>query len=77
MHGNVWEWCEDDWHSNYTNAPTDGSVWIESDRKNARKLLRGGSWDDDPVDCRSAIRVISSRDNRDDGVGFRVSCVVG
>ncbi|MFM6267845.1 MAG: formylglycine-generating enzyme family protein, partial [Dolichospermum sp.] len=28
MHGNVWEWCQDDWHENYINAPDDGSAWI-------------------------------------------------
>lgn len=27
MHGNVWEWIEDDWHDNYNGAPTDGSAW--------------------------------------------------
>jgi len=33
LHGNVWEWCEDDWHSNYTGAPTDGSAWIENNNR--------------------------------------------
>jgi formylglycine-generating enzyme required for sulfatase activity len=43
MHGNVWEWCEDDYHPNYQGAPTDGSAWI-SKNKPTTKVLRGGSW---------------------------------
>jgi formylglycine-generating enzyme required for sulfatase activity len=27
MHGNVWEWCLDEWHPNYEGAPVDGSAW--------------------------------------------------
>ena len=29
MHGNIAEFCQDDWHNNFTGAPTDGSAWID------------------------------------------------
>ncbi|MFM6604924.1 MAG: formylglycine-generating enzyme family protein, partial [Dolichospermum sp.] len=51
MHGNVWEWCQDDWHENYINAPDDGSAWISLTN---RKVLRGGSWFSHADYCRSA-----------------------
>ena len=31
MHGNVWEWCLDEWHPNYEGAPVDGSAWEGGD----------------------------------------------
>ncbi len=74
MHGNVWEWCEDDWHENYEGAPNDGRAWrSESGRI---KVLRGGSWLYNPPVCRSAIRFNSTRDIRLNTFGFRVACVV-
>ena len=76
MHGNVLEWCEDDWHGSYEGAPpNDGSAWIESDRTSTERLLRGGSWVYYPRYCRSACRLDVSRGARNYGVGFRVCCV--
>ncbi len=73
MHGNVLEWCQDDWHDNYKDAPIDGSVWVDGDRKkDSSKLLRGGSWDLDLRDCRSAYRYHFSPDYRNDLLGFRL-----
>jgi len=74
LHGNVWEWCEDDWHSDYTGAPTDGSAWIDEPRsKDGRRVRRGGSWVDDPWNCRSAFRLYSYAVGRSIS-GFRVCC---
>ncbi len=73
MHGNVWEWCEDDWHENYQDAPTDGTAWLSGSSN--KKVIRGGSWNYYPGFCRSAYRVNDSRDNRNDNIGFRVVCV--
>ena len=75
VHGNVLEWCEDDWHSNYEGAPNDGSAWVEINRKSTRRVLRGGSWFNNPVGCRSACRDHDSRVIRLNGFGFRLCCV--
>ena len=73
MHGNVWEWCEDDWHENYQDAPNDGRAWVSE--FNNIKVVRGVSWFNNPTYCRSAFRDINARDDRDFTVGFRVVCV--
>jgi formylglycine-generating enzyme required for sulfatase activity len=73
MHGNVWEWCLDNWHDNYEDAPNDGSAWINSKGNNDNMhVLRGGSWFDLPNDCRSAYRYRDDTDGYNDDVGFRV-----
>jgi formylglycine-generating enzyme required for sulfatase activity/uncharacterized caspase-like protein len=76
MHGNVWEWCLDDWHENYDKAPTNGSAWKAKDNDNQIKLLRGGSWYFKPAYCRSASRNYASRAFQNLDVGFRVVVVV-
>ncbi|WP_448570798.1 SAV_2336 N-terminal domain-related protein, partial [Trichothermofontia sp.] len=73
MHGNVWEWCVDHWHNDYRGAPDDGSAWLTND-DNARRLLRGGSWNDFPRLCRSAYRTNGLPATPAYHVGFRVAC---
>ena len=73
MHGNVFEWCQDHWHSNYDGAPTDGSAWQEG-RDLSTRVRRGGSWFDDPRFCRSASRYHDYPAFRNGTHGFRVCC---
>ena len=70
IHGNVWEWCEDDWYNNYRGAPSDGSAWGDI------KTVGGGSWNAYPFLCRVARRIGGNRTNIVSGFGFRVSCAV-
>ncbi|WP_313926639.1 formylglycine-generating enzyme family protein [Anabaena sp. FACHB-1237] len=84
MHGNVWEWCLDDWHNNYEGSPTDGRPWFDDNTtlfdKTKTAVVRGGSWNDIPVICRSASRnpdVRAGRGHFDNYIGFRVVCGVG
>jgi len=73
MHGNVWEWCEDDRNRSYNRAPKDGSAWIDRIRSDESvRVLRGGSWYLNPGNCRSATRNFYAAESRRDSSGFRV-----
>ena len=74
MHGNVWEWCQDYWHDDYRGAPTNGSAWLTDNRKDTRRIKRGGSWENYPRHCRSAFRSSNSSGYRSYTLGFRVVC---
>jgi formylglycine-generating enzyme required for sulfatase activity len=81
MHGNVWEWCLDEWRDSYEGAPTDGRAWGdaaegEKSKESVKaKLLRGGSWNDYPWFCRSAYRNLDHPVNSIISIGFRVVCL--
>ena len=71
MTGNVWEWCLDTWHDDYKDAPTDGSAW-RSNIDSEDRVLRGGSWNFNPWDIRSALRYKWAVDSSKDDAGLRV-----
>ncbi len=72
MHGNVWEWVEDCYADNYNGAPTDGTP-----RKTigdcVSRVLRGGSWSNNPNGLRSANRTGIQPVNRFGNNGFRLA----
>ncbi len=71
VHGNVWEWLEDKWHSDYSGAPSDGSAWVSGDSNS--HLLRGGSWSSDDNYLRCANRGRYDTTYRFNNWGFRLS----
>ncbi|MBS9386143.1 MAG: SUMF1/EgtB/PvdO family nonheme iron enzyme [Dolichospermum sp. BR01] len=74
MHGNIREWCQDNWHRNYEGAPTNGSEWLDIEENINWKMLRGGSWSSIPDYCRSAYRSSNYLGTDLNGLGFRVVC---
>lgn len=74
MHGNVREWCQDFWHDNYQNAPIDGSAWIITE--SLERVLRGGSFIDEPNNCRSAARSYEKASINGSHIGFRLAVSV-
>ena len=70
IHGNVWAWCED-WYGPYS-AEDQVDPCRTTPHSNEYRVLRGGSWDDNPVNCRAAFRAGLSLAGRDYYYGFRV-----
>ncbi len=68
--GNVWEWTEDCWNSNYQGAPTDGSPWVTGDCD--ARVMRGGSSGNTPWYARAGNRALFVTDYAGHSLGFRV-----
>ena len=77
VHGNVWEWCFDHWHDNYAGAPDDCRPWLEKDDLELlrERVMRGGSWNSEAVECSAACRSFSAPHVTDEKLGFRVVCL--
>ncbi len=70
--GNVWEWVADCVHDTYRGAPADGSAWLNN-CLDSRRVLRGGSWPDDPRHVRVSFRFRHDPDYRRGSLGLRLA----
>lgn len=68
--GNVFEWTHDCYHSNYVNAPTDGSVW-EGGNCSVR-VARGGAYRSPASSMRAANREKFPSNKGQYHVGIRI-----
>jgi formylglycine-generating enzyme required for sulfatase activity len=75
MNGNVWQWVDDCFHDDYTGAPSDGSAWLSGSC--GRRIVRGGSWLNEPRVLRSANRIGQPIEFRSDYTGLRVARTLG
>ncbi|NER04506.1 MAG: formylglycine-generating enzyme family protein [Okeania sp. SIO3C4] len=72
MCGNLWEWCEDIYFSNYEEALNYSDSSLKKNRLD--RVIRGGAWNSFPASCRSAKRNSKPQDIKMNTIGFRVVC---
>ena len=72
MHGNVWEWCQDKLNKDCADKEKDNHDEINSFQE--LRIIRGGSWKNDPELCRSNYRNSGISGGKFDDTGFRVVC---
>ena len=72
-HGNAFEWCEDIYDAKLYTGRSGTTVDPQQSTGSEYRVLRGGSWFNVPLFTRSAFRVGYTPDNRDFGIGFRIS----
>ena len=77
MHGNLWEWCLDEWFADYQDAPKDGTARgdLVTRDENKQRVVRGGSWFSSGQICRAASRSSLPASYQHNHYGFRVVCV--
>jgi formylglycine-generating enzyme required for sulfatase activity len=71
LHGNVWEWVEDDWFFNYDNVPNNGQAYEVSER-HLWRVIRGGGYYSTAHQSRAAARVEMWPNSKHNFLGFRL-----
>jgi formylglycine-generating enzyme required for sulfatase activity len=81
LHGQLLEWCGDQWHRDpVAAAPADGAaiegpdLGLAGDKEQRYRLLRGGAWFDTPLVCRAACRYSGGQDSIVTSYGLRPCC---
>jgi formylglycine-generating enzyme required for sulfatase activity len=81
MHGQLLEWCADQWHRDpLAGSTVDGSPLedpdpgLQGNQEQAYRLLRGGSWINLPLNARAAFRFSYHPDDVYTIVGVRPGC---
>lgn len=69
MSGNVREWVEDCWNSDYKGAPTNGAAWKTGTCE--MKVRRDGSWNYSSENTRATVRDWFTDMLSNDNLGFR------
>jgi formylglycine-generating enzyme required for sulfatase activity len=72
IHGNVWEWCQDDWRGDFEAEYPDRAARTKA-HKEGIKVIRGGSWWSEPEHLTSSFRYWSISSDRSSILGFRVA----
>lgn len=72
MSGNVWQFVEDCYHSDYHGAPLDGSAWVTGNCN--YRVSRGGSWWEHPIYVRVSARKLEYKSGSSNfAQGFRLA----
>ena len=75
MSGNVFERCSD-WYGAYTDSSNNGAETVtdpQGPETGSGRILRGGSWYDDPDVCRVSIRFMVIHAGRGFNMGLRLA----
>src|SRR5262249_48076009 len=72
MHGNVFEWCADQWNP---NDPRGSDQLSMSEPLGSARVFRGGGWYCHGPGCRAAHRYAHPPTSRDNDIGLRLARV--